>query len=254
MSTSTVVEHFERYEVKFWAPRSLVDTAIAQLTGFMQEDEVALKAGASQLNTSLYLDSPSATFFEQHVSDSPDRIKLRVRFYGEHPTGDTFFEIKRRQCAVVMKRRAVVPVEQARQVLNQLHGQLPVTNEALQAFQYLAVRCQARPHLLVRASRRALRSVDRSQDVRVTVDSEVAWQPVRAQSPLDPRPERWRFIGHGGRADTSRALVEVKFRRSRPLWLAQVLSQLTPWRVSFSKYIAACLDAKQDPFLALDAA
>jgi hypothetical protein len=254
MSTSTVVEHFERYEVKFWAPRPKVDAAVARLAGFMQEDEVAQRAGASQLNTSLYLDSPAATFFEQHVSDSPDRIKLRVRFYGERPTGDAFFEIKRRQCAVVMKRRAVVPVEQARQVLDQLHRQLPIANEALQAFQYLALRCQARPHLLVRASRRALRAIDRSQDVRVTVDSEVAWQPVRAQSPLDPRPELWRFIGHGGKADASRALVEVKFRRSRPLWLGHLLGQLTPWRVSFSKYIAACLDAKHDPFLTLDAA
>ena len=250
----SVIEHFERFELKFWAPRPKVEAAIAGLAGFMQEDEVARRDGASQINTSLYLDSPGATFFEQHVSGSPDRIKLRVRFYGDRPTGDTFFEIKRRQSAVVMKRRAVVPIEQARQVIDRLHGELPVQNDVLQAFQYLALRCQARPHLLVRASRRALRATDRNQDVRVTVDSDVAWQPVRAQSPLDPRPDRWRFIGHYGSADTSRALVEVKFRKSHPLWLAHLLGQLAPWRVSFSKYIASCLDAKRDPFLALDAA
>ena len=96
---SESVQRFERFEFKYWAPRARVDAALQVLSGFMQEDEVARQAGASQVNTSLYFDSPRFTFLEQHLSGSPDRIKLRVRYYGLAPKGECFFEIKRRQNA-----------------------------------------------------------------------------------------------------------------------------------------------------------
>ena len=63
--SSTVTETFERFEFKYWAPLRRVEQALALLDGFMKEDEVAKQAGASQVNTSLYFDSPHFTFLEQ---------------------------------------------------------------------------------------------------------------------------------------------------------------------------------------------
>lgn len=249
------VQRFERFEFKYWAPKSRVEAALKVLDGFMQEDEVAKQSGASQVNTSLYLDSPRFTFLEQHVSGSPDRIKLRVRYYGLEPKGDCFFEIKRRQNLVVMKKRAVLGLEESRKFILDVTQSLPAAvanNEAMQNFQYLALRCQAEPKLLVRAKRAAYRAVEKDVDVRLTVDTDITWQPVRGPDFLMPREELWRYTG--GEASEQRALVEVKFRDSRPFWLGEVVQLLGPYRVSFSKYVAAAIEARKDPFFASDAA
>ncbi len=253
MSTGSIVQSFERFEFKFWAPSARVGDALALLEGAMKEDEVAKQSGASQVNTSLYLDSPRFVFLEQHLSGLADRIKLRVRYYGLEPRGPCFFEIKRRQNLVVMKQRAVVSLSEAHTLLDDLSRPLPAEhadNEALQHFQYLALRCFAEPKLLVRAHRAAYRSIDPSVDVRLTIDRDVQWQPPSRRDVLVPRPQAWRSVsGHDGHS-----LVEVKFRQARPWWLGGLVRMLAPWRVSFSKYVAAALAARQDPFFAVDAA
>lgn len=263
---SESVQRFERFEFKYLAPMSRIEAALGVLDGFMQEDEVAKqkvlaegrepeKTGASQVNTSLYFDSPRFTFLEQHVSGSPDRIKLRVRYYGLEPKGDCFFEIKRRQNLVVMKKRAVLGLEDSVKFIPDLAQTLPPSvagNEAMQNFQYLALRCQAEPKLLVRAKRAAYRAVEKDIDVRLTVDTDIAWQPTRGPSFLTPREGLWRHIGGGD--DKPKGLVEVKFRDSRPWWLGQVVQILGPYRLSFSKYVAAAIEARRDPFFASDAA
>ncbi|MBM4783179.1 MAG: VTC domain-containing protein, partial [Archangiaceae bacterium] len=158
----------------------------------------------------------------------------------------------RRQVAVVMKKRAVLSLEQAREVVHDVTRPLPVQNAALNTFQYLAVRCQAEPKLLVRGHRRAFRAVDRTLDTRLTIDDQMAWQPVRGTDPLTPDPSTWRRMPE--READARVLVEVKFRDVKPWWLGNVIAALAPYRLSFSKYVAAAEAARRDPFFALDAA
>ncbi len=253
MRAGTVTQTFERYEFKYWAPLRRLESGLKLLSDVMKEDEVALRAGTSQVNTSLYFDSPHFFFLEQHLSGAPDRIKLRTRYYGERPTGDCFFEIKRRQGLVVTKRRAVVALVEAEKLVSDLTGPLPVQHEALEAFQYLAVRCAARPALLVRARRQAFRAKDPAVDVRMTIDRDIAWQPTRAPHYLVPEPRHWRGI-EGGDERQPRVLVELKFHSARPWWLGQFAEHLAPWRVSFSKYVASALAARTDPFFTMDAA
>lgn len=247
------VTRFERFEFKYWAPADRLTDALRRIDGNLVEDEVAKQSGASQVNTSLYLDSPNFTMLEQHVSGAPDRIKLRVRYYGETPGGPTFFEIKRRQVAVVMKQRAVLPLTDARAMLADLSRGSGLTDQVLQQFQYLALRLNARPRLLVRARRQAFRAVEKGLDVRVTIDRDVAWQPPGRPDPLTPRASAWRSLG-GGDEPRPRALVEVKFKDERPWFLGELMRHLAPWRVSFSKYVAGALAARGDPFFTLDAA
>lgn len=243
---SAQTQSFERFELKYWAPVERVASGMKFLEHFMRMDDF----GASQVNTSLYLDSPRFIFLEQHVGGAPDRIKLRVRYYGERPGGPCFFEIKRRQGPMVTKRRAILSLEQTIPIVDDISARLPVENEALAQFQYLALRCSARPVLLVRAKREAFRPIESGLDVRLTIDREVAWQPRQAARPLEPDPRRWRGIS----AARESALVEVKFNSARPWWLGHFTEHLAPWRVSFSKYVAAALDARKDPFTTLDAA
>jgi hypothetical protein len=245
-------EYFERFEYKFWAPRARVEAALAPSEAFMEQDAAALVAGASQLNTSLYFDSPRFTLLEQHLSGAPDRLKLRVRYYGETPKGDCFFEIKRRQVAVVMKKRAVVKVEHARRIVDDMTAAFALGNPTLDLFQYLSVRFQVRPRILVRAARRAFRAKDSYVDTRLTIDDHMSWQPVRLCDPLTPDASAWRRMPEGTAND--HVLVEVKFRDVRPWWLGQVVGALAPYRLSFSKYVSAATAARRDPFFTMDAA
>lgn len=250
MAAASATESFERFEYKFWAPRADMERVLRVLDGEMEQDAAALRPDVSQVNTSLYFDSPNFTFLEQHLSGSPDRIKLRVRYYGDEPRSECFFEIKRRQNAVVMKRRAVLPLELGREVVRDVTRPLPVQNAALNTFQYLAVRCAASPKLLVRARRRALRAIDRRLDTRLTIDDDMAWQPVSSRDALVPDPQHWRALPEG--SDGSHVLVEVKFRDEKPWWLGQVVRGLSRFRLSFSKYVAAAMAARRDPFFAMD--
>ena len=62
MREATVTETFERYEFKYWVPLHRLESGMKLVRHVLQEDEVARREGASQINTSLYLDSPGASF------------------------------------------------------------------------------------------------------------------------------------------------------------------------------------------------
>ena len=244
-----MVERFERFEFKFFAPRTVLERAMDLVGPALVEDRFERAPGEGQVNTSLYLDSPHDTFLAQHLAGSPDRIKLRVRFYGQVPTGACFFEIKRRVGPVVTKRRAVLELPDTCVLLEDFSRPVALRNEALEDFRYLAMRCRVRPRLLVQSRRRAFRAVDGS-DVRVTIDDAVAWQPPALGRPLVPHSSRWRSIAAAG---PDAALMEVKFLTVRPWWLGALTRALGPWRVSFSKYVAAAMEARRDPFFTFDA-
>lgn len=248
MKDEVVTQTFERYELKYWTPLGRLTRELKQLEPYLQEDENSARAGGEQVNTSLYFDSPGRLFLEQHLAGAPDRLKLRVRYYGERPAADCFFEIKRRQGMVVTKRRAVVGLEDARRLVRDVSLPLPAHNGALESFQYLALQCTARPVLLVRGRRQSFRAKERELEVRLTIDRDIAWQPARGPDFLEPQPGRWRSMSRGD------ALVEVKFHTARPWWLGEFTAHLAPWRVSFSKYVAASLEARKDPFFIMDAA
>jgi hypothetical protein len=233
----------ERFEFKYWIPERLAPAVGRCGRSYLRVDPYH-DANAMQRNTSLYLDTPSLGFYDAHVESSADRLKLRVRVYGEKPAGLAFFELKRKVRSVVVKSRAAVPLDSVAAILTGDYAALPRTATAeetrhLQAFLYDMTVHRAEPAFLVTCRREAYASLHEEDDVRLTVDRDIAYQ--RARGPhFETRERDWVYLGAPPGIGSERmALVELKFRGMAPLWMGDLVRRLEAKRVSYSKYVTS---------------
>lgn len=233
---------FERFEYKYWMTAEVLEDLMCEARPFLHCDEWATDG---QHNTSLYLDSPDLDFARLHTESAPDRIKLRIRAYGNPPSGDAFFEIKRKVKDVTLKRRAIVPLTLVPEILSSLwYPQLGTRDEeqTLSHFLYLMVVHRAQPTALVTCRRAAYASADPGEGLRLTVDRDICYQAARGASLYGDR-HAWRSVcGMGSIPPNATALVEIKFRGTAPRWIQDTVQRLGLQRCNFSKYIAAVLD------------
>lgn len=230
---------FERFEYKYWVNSELLDQLMRMAAPFLRFDEWS--AGGQQ-NTSLYLDSPELEFARLHLESALDRIKLRVRAYGDPPSGEAFFEIKRKVKDVIFKRRAIVPLLRMAQVLSTMTiPRLPSLEEeqTLSQFLYLMTVHRVEPKVLVTCRRSAYASVDASEGLRLTVDRDICYQPARDFSLLGERRSWVRLCGVGSYQPDATMLIEIKFHGAAPLWIQEIVQRLGLRRCNFSKYVAA---------------
>jgi hypothetical protein len=231
---------FERFEYKYWVPELVAEELLLFSEPYLRRDELA---GRSQRNTSLYLDSSDNEFVQMHVESQPDRLKLRVRAYGEPPRGPAFFEIKRKVKAVTLKRRAIVPMELVGPILRgevtEVRLRSAEEERTLGHFLYLMAVHRAEPRALVTCRREAYSSIEPSEGVRLTLDRDICYQ--RACSPsLDGDPAAWvRLCGIGTYEAAASTLIELKFRGTAPWWVDELVQRLSLRASSYSKYVSA---------------
>ena len=230
---------FERFEFKYWVAHETAEAVLRLTRPYLRCDDWA---EGGQHNTSLYLDSPEFDFATMHTESAPDRIKLRVRAYGDPPSGSAFFEIKRKVKAVILKRRAIAPLELMPRVLSTLtipQLRSPEEEQTLAQFLYLMTVHRAEPKVLLTCRREAFASIDPGDGVRLTLDREIRYQPARGFT-LQGDPSAWiRLCGLGAYRADANTLIEIKFRGSAPFWLDEVVQQLQLNRCSYSKYVSA---------------
>jgi hypothetical protein len=246
-----VTTAFERFEIKFWVPEYVAQEITRFAAPYMKIDAFSVP-GIGQHNTSMYLDTPDLLFARLHLAKSPDRFKLRVRRYGDPPDGPGFFEIKRKMKTIIFKRRAVVPWHAARALLVGDFDALscvtnPAEKKSLEAFLHLMTLHGAEPKVIVQSHREAYAANDPLEDVRLTFDRQIVYQPVHG-SDFQPSNRGWipidRFVEHGQHG--RRVMTELKFRSVAPWWMSELVHRLDLWRVGYSKYIAAILRECRD--------
>jgi hypothetical protein len=97
-------------------------------------------------------------------------------------------------------------------------------------------RCGAVPTMLVTCVRESLR--DLRDGTAVTVDRDLRYQPT-CRRDLIGEGGTWRPIPLPDAFGHASALLELKHVLQPEPWMATLIEQLAPWRVSFSKYAAA---------------
>lgn len=244
---------FERFEYKYWLSDAAAELLLRLTAPYLRCDDLA---PGGQRNTSLYLDSAGLDCFRAHVESAPDRFKLRVRAYGDSSSWDpqvpAFFEIKRKVKSVVFKRRAVVPMSAvplllAGQKVSELVLKTLEEERTLESFLCAMLLHRAEPKVLITCRRQAFTAIDRCEDVRLTLDREVSYQPAADRTLQAPRNGWMRLCGIGSYQATASTLVELKFRGSAPLWILDILQRLRLVPSNFSKYVAAVQHLKLGP-------
>jgi hypothetical protein len=187
---------------------------------------------------SIYFDSPSYDFYFEKVEGIKNRKKVRLRGYDEHSLTDkVFLEIKRKYDIPIVKFRAPIQYKEAMQVLKEkslngfemanLHDKKKLDNT--KRFFYQVFSKNLRPVVLVVYEREAyLSKFDKT--VRVTFDKDLRGAAYPALEGLyndtSLLPVMRDFF-----------ILEVKFNKSFPKWLAPILATHDLKRRAASKYV-----------------
>jgi hypothetical protein len=246
----------DRYELKYWVPTALTQEVLEFARPYLVLDPHNARRGLErQHNTTLYLETARLDAYQTHVDSAADRYKLRVRAYGEVPEGLAFFETKRKLNAITVKTRAAVAMADVAPLLDGTFDDLPASlsdaeRRHLGSFLYLKTVTDARPCVLVRAHREAYSAPDPREDVRLTFDRDICFQPARGAT-LHGDPRAWIPIdGHEQHGlYGAHTMIELKFPRLAPAWMGSLVDRLDLWRVGYSKYIAAVQSLLDRPLL-----
>jgi len=219
-----------RVELKYAVPESLAAWTL-QWSGVFLERDYGL-TGPQQV-TSLYLDTPTLTFFRWHGEQRTDRFKLRIRGYGNSIRDCVWAEIKRKTGMIVHKHRTSLSLGALESLLRG-----GVSSPELEEFVKRHKAFHAAPKMLLTCSRDALRQKSISGEVAVTVDRNIHYQPTCRLDLVD-EPRLWKAVILPNTGVPTRAIVELKYLHQAPTWMKAVMVRLAPYRVGFSKYRAA---------------
>lgn len=228
-----------RYEYKYIVPVSSMASLRRQVLPFLELDKFAEVADNNEYTVrSIYFDSPSYDFYFEKIEGIKNRKKVRLRGYDEQ-TGDNkvFLEIKRKYEIPIIKFRAPIQYDEALKVLKNksLNGfeSSNIINqkkiEDVKRFFYQVFSKNLRPVVLVVYEREAYLSKFDST-VRVTFDKNLRGHAYPAMEELYNEPNLSPIM-------RDKFILEVKFNKSFPNWLAPILSMYDLKRRSASKYI-----------------
>ena len=234
---------FQRFEIKYRLPRILVSTVAGELLehNLVRDPYVENSSDHSYSVTSLYFDSPSLLCFHSKAAGAKRRFKLRLRIYGERleEVDRVFVEVKRRENAVVIKRRAVFSPEQARAAFEWGAGAQALDDSdggnrpAIEEFLRLQRAHGMIPMVNVSYRRQPL--IGRfNPGLRVTFDDRLVVSSAPRISLVQRLP-----------TDLRETVMEVKFNNALPDWFQSIIRRYGLERESISKYALAVITASR---------
>ena len=231
---------FKRKEIKYLLSREERNALLPILEAHMEPD-----AFAHSSISNLYYDTPDFRMVRRSLEKPMYKEKLRLRSYGTPKDTSTVFpEIKKKAMGIVYKRRISLPYQEAVSFLS--GQQIPSTDmydgTTRQIFHeldwMLASYENLSPRVFLSYERDSYKGVS-DPSLRLTLDQDILFRTDR----LDLRE------GAFGEAILlpDQTLMEVKISNAAPLWLAQALSEIGIFPMSFSKYGRAYERICRDP-------
>lgn len=244
---------FKRKEIKYLLSSEERNALLPILEAHMEPD-----AFAHSSISNLYYDTPDFRMVRRSLEKPMYKEKLRLRSYGTPENTSTVFpEIKKKAMGIVYKRRISLPYQEA---VSFLSGQQIASTDTCNGMtQQIASTdmCDGTTRQILHEldwmlasyenlSSRVFLSYERDSykgisdpSLRLTLDQDILFRTDR----LDLRE------GAFGEAILipDQTLMEVKISNAAPLWLAQALSEIGIFPVSFSKYGRAYERICRDP-------
>lgn len=219
---NTYISSFERVEKKYLLTKKQFEAFLRWTESIITLDEYGLHTICN-----IYYDTEQDELIRYSIGKPKYKEKLRLRSYGI-PTGEStvFVELKKKWNGVVYKRRTSMSLDEAQDYLD--CGVRPAKeSQIIREINYFLEYYNPIPKLFLAYDRLAFFCKEDSQ-VRITVD-----QNIRSRTrELDLSRGDWGQL----LLEDELYLMEVKVPGVFPLWLANVLSELKIYPVSFSKY------------------
>lgn len=231
---------FKRKEIKYLLSSEERNALLPILEAHMEPD-----AFAHSSISNLYYDTPDFRMVRRSLEKPMYKEKLRLRSYGTPENTSTVFpEIKKKAMGIVYKRRISLPYQEA---VSFLSGQQiastdtcdGTTRQILHELDWMLASYEnLSPKVFLSYERDSYKGVS-DPSLRLTLDQDILFRTDR----LDLRK------GAFGEAILlpDQTLMEVKISNAAPLWLAQALSEIGIFPVSFSKYGRAYERICRDP-------
>ena len=223
---------FRRFEFKYILPTKLSDLLVSSISRFVTPDPYAKSNGYYFVN-SIYLDSPCFLCYQQKQNGLKKRKKYRLRYYGHKPkvfTSPLFFEIKRKDDAVIIKNRIIINPQKLNQIslnswqnISQKHPSF--FSEFYQDYKTLRLK----PKLIIQYKRQPFFSRF-NKNFRITFDYDLKSAKT---SQFNPGSIFLKNIM------SDLAVMEVKFNGAIPPWFSYIIKSNNLRRSSFSKYCQA---------------
>ena len=244
---------FKRKEIKYLLSSEERNALLPILEAHMEPD-----AFAHSSISNLYYDTPDFRMVRRSLEKPMYKEKLRLRSYGTPENTSTVFpEIKKKAMGIVYKRRISLPYQEA---VSFLSGQQiastdtcdgttqqiastdmcdGTTRQILHELDWMLASYEnLSPRVFLSYERDSYKGIS-DPSLRLTLDQDILFRTDR----LDLRE------GAFGEAILlpDQTLMEVKISNAAPLWLAQALSEIGIFPVSFSKYGRAYERICRDP-------
>ncbi len=224
------IEVFNRYEHKYLMDKATYEKVLAIMDIHMTLDKHN-KDHKPYTIANVYYDTPDDYLIRKSLSKPVYKEKLRLRAYGV-PDRDTkvFLEIKKKYNGLVNKRRTVLKLSEAQDLLKT--GKIAdvkeyMNGQVLNEIEYFLSHYNLLPKVYLAYDRIAYFEHD-NPDLRISFDMNI-------------RSRRYNVALEKGDygedlLDRNTYLMEIKTSRAKPLWLTNMLTELGIKRQSFSKY------------------
>lgn len=213
---------FNRYEKKYLMTEPIYMELRRRLRPYMQEDAYGLHTICN-----IYYDTPDSDLIRRSIEHPVYKEKLRLRSYGI-PSLDSrvFLEIKKKYRKVVNKRRISLTLQEAYDYVER--GIRPETDsQILHEIDFFLKRYRLVKGLYLAYDRIALFG-RQDPSFRVTFDRNIRSRHAGMELENGDMGEKLLPDGY--------YLMESKVMGAVPLWFTEILSELSIYPVSFSKY------------------
>ncbi len=218
-----IQEVFKRTEKKYLLTRRQMEVLQAAMADRMEPD---VYGKYSIYN--IYFDTPDFSLIRTSIEKPVYKEKIRLRSYcAPHADDSVFLELKKKSEGVVGKRRVTLTLKEAERYLLWRIYPERADCQILHEIDFALARYQVVPAAYIAYDREALSGIEDSQ-LRITFDENITCRKT------DLKLEQGRY--GISLLEEELILMEIKIPGAMPVWLAELLSEMEIFPVSYSKY------------------
>ncbi len=230
---------YERYELKYHIPFSLIDEIEKHIAPYCEMDHFSKKSESNFYTiNNLYLDTPNFLFFKRKLHGEDDRFNMRIRTYGDEISKLYFLEVKNKSQGFVRKTRAQV---KDLTIFDRLENDKPIKekrefiqNDFFHDFAHKVYAYGARPIVFTQYKRKAYFSTI-DEYARITFDIDLKCIERRNYT-FERSPGMKNYDHSQYYKDHTNVILELKCENKIPFWILDIVKKFNLTRTGFSKF------------------